>query len=359
MIVCRSDLYAILDLVCPIMDTGINDLDSSEPLDNKQHVMTIQHAVRYSSTLHYIATMAKKNVCQTPPVQDVVPGIFEGLRVSSGGSEAITRNAPHPSGTASQQKRKLARETLNKVEQDMNRHVLKEVMRAISNPLRLPFRISDFVARRQQNRIPVFGGNAFENLATQSRRLGSNGGPRVVIDEDDVVVLWYFPSFLGRGLQNNILQALSTLTIVYRPPADCEVRDRRGGTQGTEQSNLESDSGIRTRSQAIQSTTKPEISSEIQESAEEPIDESLSYVLTGEEVIGDSPPAIYSETEGQVRLEVPVCQAEDELGHSKIPLGDSDGAKSLAELEPFAYYFSPGWYQTGMHKVSLVNCEEE
>ncbi|KAB5589095.1 hypothetical protein CTheo_7457 [Ceratobasidium theobromae] len=329
------------------MDAGIKGSDSSEPLENNQHVMAVQvQRVHHPSSFHFITTMTRRNACQKPSAQDLVPGKFEGLRVSSDGSEPITRNTPPPSGTTSQRKRKLARETLNKVEQDMNRHVLKEVMRAISNPLRLPFRISDFVVRRQQNRIPVFGGSAFENLATESRRLGSDGGPRVVVDEDDVVVLWYFPSFLGHGLQNNILQALSTLTNVYRPPADCEVRDRRGGTQGMERPNLETDPGLLTRGRAAHS--KPEVSPE---SAEEPIDESLSYVSTGEEVIGDSPPAIYSETEGQVRLEVPVCQAKDELGHSKIPSGDSDGAKSLAELEPFAYYFSPGWYQTGMHRV--------
>jgi hypothetical protein len=67
--------------------------------------------------------------------------------------------------------------------------------------VKLPFQVSEFVAARERGVVPVTGGAAFGTLAGEPRRLEAQGGPAVVVDLDDVVILWYFPNFLGSGLQ--------------------------------------------------------------------------------------------------------------------------------------------------------------
>jgi hypothetical protein len=135
---------------------------------------------------------------------------------------------------------------------------------------------------------------------------------------------------------------------VYRPPADDQVRDRRAAKQATTQlAKPLAGPGIMTRSQAKRAASANENREGSPEREEEPIDESLSSPQEPEPIGCDrEPPEKYREAEGEVRLE------HADL-HSHLT-NESRGVASddLADLAPFTYYFSPGWYQTGMQYVS-------
>jgi hypothetical protein len=137
---------------------------------------------------------------------------------------------------------------------------------------------------------------------------------------------------------------------VYRPPADDQVRDRRAAKQATKQpAKTLAGKGVMTRSQAKRAASAIENREGSPEREEEPIDESLCAPPEREPIGYDrEPPEKYREAEGEVRLE--------NVDHQPHFTNESRGMASedLADLAPFAYYFSPGWYQTGMQYVSDI-----
>ncbi|KAG8734341.1 hypothetical protein FRC11_005328 [Ceratobasidium sp. 423] len=280
---------------------------------------------------------------------------FKGLNIHSIGSEPSIRNAPLPTGSPHECKQKVGRETLRKVENDMTRNLLNIVSKALDNQIKLPFYVSEFEEERTKG-IPVSYPSAFRELAEQPRRLTVAGGPAVVTDLAGVPVLWYFPQFIGTGLRTNLMSCITELAQVYRPPPDVEIKDRRATTQdsGPGVSSLPNPRYM-TRSQTTQTPVLKVQEVEIdQNKPESPIGCSERGLENRMAIPDDlSPPEPYKDFEGGVHLDghyhdgPPNSSESPSSCRNHIP-------RALADYAPFAYYFSPGWCQTGMQYVRPI-----
>ncbi|KAG8795552.1 hypothetical protein FRC12_012991 [Ceratobasidium sp. 428] len=285
--------------------------------------------------------MARKKkpsrTARTPKlVSQFTASTFTGLNVLSDGSEPAIRNAPPPQGKSYDQKQKLARETLRKTENDMTRAAFKAIEEAMDNAVTLPIRMSELEADRKDGKIPLAGEGPFRGLAGHETRLDAKRGSTAVVDLDGGVMFWYFPSLLGSGLRANLLRCLANLVSEYRPPTDDRIRDRRAARLAAEASSECSDeSRVSTRSQAARRKATAAVVPELDRAVEEPVDE--------------------TEDEGEVRL-------QGATGSEPYPAQPQDPAtpsgrvaeEPLEQLPPCAYYFSPGWYQTGMHRIRPI-----
>lgn len=68
----------------------------------------------------------------------------------------------------------------------------------------LPFRLCDFLNDKHKgttDSIRVQGGTTYKPLKDTKTRLLAKDGPRLVVDLDDRIILFYCPHFLGTGLQ--------------------------------------------------------------------------------------------------------------------------------------------------------------
>ncbi|KAG9102122.1 hypothetical protein FS749_015705 [Ceratobasidium sp. UAMH 11750] len=303
--------------------------------------------------------MAKKHYSRARPSSSTTPSsttaptaaTFAGLNINSDGSERITRNAP-PTGTAYERRRKEEHETLRKTRRDMERSVLNFVSAALRRVVTLPFRISDFEKMRNANKIPVQGGGPLKALGGVVTRLRAADGPAVVVDLDQMPILWYFPEFIGKGLRRNLLESLSELAKVYRPDPDSKTRDRRSNMQpGCPPQYLSNESsGPVTRSKAAKGTAPSEETNPGQATDEDGTEDDVSSESNAETVHPANLPPLerYQEVDGDIRW-------SGSGGVERVPehlhtaqTNDTDGPLDLALLEPFAYYLSPAWYQTGM-----------
>lgn len=61
--------------------------------------------------------------------------------------------------------------------------------------------MSEFVAAREKGVVPMKGGMPFKNLASDQIRLKEENGPTLLVDLEGTVVFWYFPKYIGKGLQ--------------------------------------------------------------------------------------------------------------------------------------------------------------
>lgn len=68
----------------------------------------------------------------------------------------------------------------------------------------LPFRLGDFLRDKHKgttDSIRVQGSTTYQPLKNTKTRLLAKDGPRLVVDLDDRIILFYNPYFLGTGLQ--------------------------------------------------------------------------------------------------------------------------------------------------------------
>ncbi|QRV80749.1 hypothetical protein RhiJN_08764 [Ceratobasidium sp. AG-Ba] len=289
--------------------------------------------------------------------------------MNSDGTEPIIRHQPPPSGTQYESKRKMARETLKKVKNDMERRVLSFVEKAMANKVVLPFRMSDLVALRQQGKIglgPDVGClPALVRHATT--KLEKKDGPRVVVDLDDTVVMWYLPDLIGTGLRTELLQATRKMSDGYLPPLDKEVKDRRAQQPTIPKDNPvgRSENGPLTRSRTSLADA-PHLNSALGKPSQgsNAVDQSEE----GEDLSED--PAVapypaqelgiltrYVETDDEVRWTGGNTADEEPQEHS-LKISQSSLPQSpvepLSTVPSLAYYFSPGWFQTGMQYIRPI-----
>jgi hypothetical protein len=149
-----------------------------------------------------------------------------------------------------------------------------------------------------------------------------------------------------------VLRSLTDLAKVYRPPADDQVRDRRAAVTATTRGLSPSGGkGVSTRRQTTRAAAAAAIDdpATLQEREQESITESFHSSEEQEPITCDrTPPEMYREAEGEVRLQ------NVDFPARLTQLSKDNMTDDLADLAPFAYYFSPGWYQTGMHYVGHV-----
>ncbi|KAF8747146.1 hypothetical protein RHS01_11427 [Rhizoctonia solani] len=204
--------------------------------------------------------------------------------------------------------------------------MLDAVTKALNNTIQLDFYLSEFELQRTRG-IGVHTAGVFKGLDKEPIRLTRSGGPAVLTDKAGIPILWYFPDFIGKGLQTNLMRTVASLASVYRPAPDSEICDRRTTLPQLVQDDQHSSKArYATRSQtsraALHMPEDPEVHSTSQK---EPIDfspctmEEPAYVQDNQLV----PPA-YEET----------------------PFQTTRGR--ACRFVPFAYYLSPGWSQTGM-----------
>ncbi|CAE6420418.1 unnamed protein product [Rhizoctonia solani] len=247
-------------------------------------------------------TKSARSQQQTATWADMItPQTFEGLNIDSNGLELITRNVPLPKGTQYECRQKTNRETLKKTEHNMTRALLREVSTALGNKVELPFRISEFEKARDKG-IPLEGTGPFKELARNPTRLTRDKGPRVVTDLDGIPILWYFPTFIGNGLQTNLLRCISDIAQVYRPPKDADIKDRRAGPKQSGQPAQSSHSTrYVTRSHTAQlATATVEEPLHEQEREAEFMHGSVCVVEQPPSILDDQlPPETYKESEGE------------------------------------------------------------
>ncbi|KAG8734423.1 hypothetical protein FRC11_014269 [Ceratobasidium sp. 423] len=300
-------------------------------------------------------TGVQRKHLKAPWGDNITQETFKGLNIHSIGLEPSIRNVPPPTGKPYDAKQKLERETLGKVENDMTRKLLKAVSEALNNQVRLPFRVSDFLKERKKG-IPISSPGAFGTLTQQQTRLTMEKGPAVVTDEAGVPLVWYFPHFIGTGLHTNLMRCVTELARAYQPPPDDKTHDRRARAQKSEPCvGLASNAGYMTRSRmAGEDRSMEQDLNDNQQEQEISID---GFPCTMEEPIASTDeqpcPETYEELEGEVRLEGehdlrPLISSE----HPNTP--SIPATPELSSYAPVAYYFSPGWSQTGMQYVRPI-----
>ncbi|KAG8691591.1 hypothetical protein FRC11_000301 [Ceratobasidium sp. 423] len=298
---------------------------------------------------------AKTNLRKPGWADNIVPETFNGLNINSTGSEPSIRNAPPPTGSQYSSKQKIRRETLAKVENDMTRNLFKVVSQALSNQIRLPFSISDFEAERSRG-INIHHAPAFQDLANHPKRLSIDEGPAVVTDITGTPILWYFPRFIGTGLQANLMKSIGDLASVYQPPPDAKAHDRRACVNQSA-AGMPDAPGVRymTRGQSTRAENLTSQQLELDRPRPEATTEFSPCTLEEPIVITEAQPApeTYKEVDGEVHLEgmhqaCPIDSSKNQTSATE------DVQATLAEYKPFAYYFSPGWCQTGMQYVRPI-----
>ncbi|GAB1527615.1 hypothetical protein RhiTH_010791 [Rhizoctonia solani] len=278
----------------------------------------------------------------------ITEDLFKGLKTCPNGSEEAVRNAPIPDESLRRRKRKSGRKRLAKTENDMIRKMLDAVTKALNNTIQLDFYLSEFELQRTRG-IGVHTAGVFKGLDKEPIRLTRSGGPAVLTDKAGIPILWYFPDFIGKGLQTNLMRTVASLASVYQPAPDSEICDRRTTLPQLVQDDPHSSKArYATRSQtsraALHMPEDPEVHSTSQE---EPIDfspctmEEPAYVPDNQLV----PPA-YKEVNGEITIAGHYTPSLS-LHQSSDSVPDNQGS-ALADLSSFAYYLSPGWSQTGM-----------
>ncbi|CUA72101.1 hypothetical protein RSOLAG22IIIB_10081 [Rhizoctonia solani] len=283
----------------------------------------------------------------------ITPDIFHGLNINSTGREPSIRNRPPPTGKPYERKQKLARETLGKTENDMTKKLLELLSRALKNQVRLPFLLSEFEEERTKG-IAVSTSGPFRGLEGQPKRLTIEKGPAVITDQAGVPIVWYFPHFIGTGLQDNLMKSITDLAQVYRPPSDTEIRDRRAGARKTEECLAPvSEARYMTRSRTVLADNLTDLKHADNQLNQEKTDESSPCTMEEPTFIPDDQPCpkAYRECIGEVRI-----ASELDLG-SSICEPDTPAVSNQdnqLEFDPVAYYFSPGWSQTGMQYIRPI-----
>ncbi|KAG9124048.1 hypothetical protein FRC07_013075 [Ceratobasidium sp. 392] len=109
---------------------------------------------------------------------------------------------------------------------DGQRFVQKVVRKALASRVVLNFRIKDFQREKDEDRRHI-GDPPIEQLAAQVTRIDSSGGPRLVVDLDGAVVLFYAPNYVPKALQGKLLSLLRNAVKVKAPKADRHGGDKR------------------------------------------------------------------------------------------------------------------------------------
>lgn len=280
----------------------------------------------------------------------------------------------------------------------------------------LNFRMSEFVAAKRRGAVPMELGGPFQKLAEEEIKLSVKDGPTALVDLEDAVVFWYFPRYIGKGLQVRarpslvfsslvfstieqtlFLDNLNALVKVYPPKLDGKKGDRRSKGKKEAKKAKAGPSGMTTRSQTA---TLPRGLESGQEQGDIQAGDSIdgnaddSHSDNGDSDSGDSDsgdsdsgdsgmPDWYVSVEGEVTWATggeaepgegdPVQELSDPEDPDALRVrveevtsttgGDKQQASGTEEslrreaidlkvLPPASYYLSPAWYQTGMEKVN-------
>ncbi|QRV85653.1 2OG-Fe(II) oxygenase family protein [Ceratobasidium sp. AG-Ba] len=198
-------------------------------------------------------------------------------------------------------------------------------------------------------------------------KLKQKDGPRVVVDLDDIVVMWYLPDLIGTGLQTELLQATRKMSDGYLPPLDKEVKDRRAQQPTIPKDNPtgRSGNGPLTRSRTSLADAphmnpaleKPSQGSNGVDQSEEGEDLSEDPAIAPYPAQELGIPTRYVETDDEVRWTGGNTADEEPQEHS-LKISQSPLLNGLAEplstVPSLAYYFSPGWFQTGMQYIRPI-----
>lgn len=255
----------------------------------------------------------------------------------------------------------------------------------------LNFRMSEFVLAREKHKVPMEGGGPFGNLVEEEVNLTVADGPTVLVDLDGVIVFWYFPRFIGQGLQvcerhstktcwwqthpstqEVLVDRVAKLVQVYPPRLDGKAGNRRSkGTSKriSKESSVQEFSGPMTRSRkrGLHTPEAPVKKARLTEATPmDAIDESgTSEDAHDSGSDSDSEDEQETDKGGTETLE-PYVDTEGEvawLGETEpssvdiaeeIPentQGDILKVLDKADQLPARYYLSPGWYQTAREKV--------
>lgn len=149
------------------------------------------------------------------------PETFEGLLDADGSRPSVRRMLLRP-GASGQEKRIAKRAKESKVLDDMLRRTTNKIEEAVRNKgelvraelngptttnwasvprVVLNFRMADFVEHRLRNKVPLEKGGPFKALADCEIKLKAKDGPRLLVDLDGVIVFFYCPDFMGKGLE--------------------------------------------------------------------------------------------------------------------------------------------------------------
>ncbi|KAG8691125.1 hypothetical protein FRC11_006610 [Ceratobasidium sp. 423] len=284
---------------------------------------------------------------------------FEGLHIHSNGDRPSVRDVPMALTCSGRERRVHKRATEAKVEDDLRRQTLRELTAAIRNKVVLDFRVSEYVQARERGQVPLQNGGPFQQLKFERTVLKASDGPRLVVDLDDVIVFFYFPRHIGKGMQINVLDKLADVLRLCAPDFDEHGRDRRGNPQAANSARRELGKGVPNRQTRSQTAAARAV-----------VNLSVAGTLPlnqGEYRCGDSIPSPSEPGEGRFEKLVlshrlkgfPAIGGQSALAdvflHRMEDIGPGyAGVLDRNVLLPSKIYLTPGWYGPGMYRVKEI-----
>ncbi|KAG9087516.1 hypothetical protein FS749_002861 [Ceratobasidium sp. UAMH 11750] len=253
-------------------------------------------------------------------------------------------NRPASSAAGNKGSRRLK---IRKVLTDGYRKNIEMVQMALDNIQVLDFSLNDFQKARDSNKVPPMKAGAPRG-GPEPLTLTIEQGPALVVDRDGVLMISYFPGFIGSGLQGLLLKSLGDLVRRCKPRIDRRSGDRRSSAAPGEPCVGEDAEDLR----GIENQGEE---SEGEEDRDEDLDESTS--------ISDDEDEDWTEAAGEP---MDVSSSEDsETGSDCSDYGEEAARQAKIELDQLeeeetleslrrgklpasSYYWSAGWYGTGM-----------
>ncbi|KAG9086984.1 hypothetical protein FRC06_002779 [Ceratobasidium sp. 370] len=234
----------------------------------------------------------------------------------------------------------------------------------------LDFSLKDFQKARDDKKVPAIKKSAPRG-APEPLILRMDGGPSLVVDRDGVLLISYFPGYIGSGLQvrwfatisepvlvlrtlkSLLLKSLGDLVSRCEPTVDKRSGDRRSNVALGEQcveENAADLQGVENQGEGADSDDDDD-DYKAQEDGPERLmgasDEDRDCV--GE---ADEPMCVGSSEDSDVDSD---CFGDDEEAafQAKFELDQLEEEQTLESLRrgnlpASSYYWSPGWYGTGM-----------
>ncbi|KAF8595551.1 hypothetical protein BDV93DRAFT_564252 [Ceratobasidium sp. AG-I] len=302
-------------------------------------------------------------------------GVFLGLNTNVDAQRPIIRQKPQPIGATALQRKAFKRANEQKMLWDMYRQALKSVEKAIENKNKHSLSPSKFVLAREKHKVPMEGGSPFGKLAEEELNLSVADGPALLVDLDDVIVFWYFPEFIGQGLQAVLVDRVAKLAKVFPPQLDGkkgECRSKASFKTIPKVFSKQEPSGLMTRSRtrgldqqedpvgtAQLSEATPMVAAEASSRLEDEHHSDSNHDWEDRrEVDKEDAETLepYVDSEGEVawlgKTETPHMSIAE-----AVPKDIRAGILKVldkSDLGPSRYYLSPGWFQTAREKSTPI-----
>ncbi|KAG8736070.1 hypothetical protein FRC10_009726 [Ceratobasidium sp. 414] len=158
------------------------------------------------------------------------------------------------------------------------------------------------------------------------------GGPRLLVDRNRVVLVSYFPEFIGSGLQCLLLLSLGELVKVCKPRKDCKSGDQCAnvtfGSQTKEEENVDDLQGVKNQGQESDSEDKDWVEGSDNSMSTRGLEDSDTNSEWSDDTIDE------------------VLQAGEEM--ETLEEEEMLDVLQRERLPPSSFYWAGGWYGTGM-----------